>query len=79
MALYFVYSDDGMEWFDTAAEAKAIAQSIIDELRQEAWDEWPDEVESVCWGQVLQSADSFLVPASHPEADATDYRLKDNP
>ena len=77
---FFVFSDDGgFERCDTAKEARAAAQEIIDELRTEAGtDEWSMSVESVCWGVVMErSTEVKLEPVTYNE-ECADYVLKGN-
>lgn len=47
---YFVYSaDNGFETFSTAAEAEAVAEDIINQHREDAYEDgWDEDVESVC-------------------------------
>lgn len=55
---YFVYSPDaGFETFDTAAEAEAVAEDLISGYREDAYEDgWDEDVEGVCWGEVVQRA-----------------------
>lgn len=55
---YFVYSaDNGFETFSMASEAEAVAEDIISQYREDAYDDgWDDDVESVCWGEISQKA-----------------------
>ena len=47
--------DGGMQWHDTAEEAERAADDRLTIYRDEADSdgEWPDDVESICWGRVL--------------------------
>ena len=53
---FFSASNEGLDEHDTAEAAQNEAQSIIDMYREEAADEWPEEVDSVCWGVILGKA-----------------------
>lgn len=63
MSLYFVYSaDNGFETFATAAEAEAVAEDIINQYREDAYEDgWDEDVESVCWGKISQKAKIVLL------------------
>ena len=78
---YFVYSsDNGFSLFATAAEAKAMAEELIAEYREDAYDDgWSEDVESVCWGVVSQHAVSVsfgLHPDPASGSYSCDYALK---
>lgn len=53
---YFSYSEDGMEYHDTAVKAKAAAQEVIDFYLGDACDGWNEAVTQVCWGRVTEDA-----------------------
>lgn len=54
---FFAYSTEcGYEEFDTKEKAVDFATEEIDDFRGYACDGWSDEVESVCWGIVMQRA-----------------------
>lgn len=53
MNRYFVNTGDGVEYYDSLAEAETAAQNAIDGWRDCCDSEWPEEVESVCYGKVL--------------------------
>ncbi|NEG91051.1 hypothetical protein [Leclercia adecarboxylata] len=56
-ASYFSYgSEHNFEWHKTAAEAVEAAESAIDDYRGDACDGWSEEVDSVCWGIIMQSS-----------------------
>ena len=78
---YFVYSaDNGFEVFATAAQAEQVAEDIINQYREDAYEDgWDDDVESVCWGEV--SKFSAMAPRSPLKLDergvsGCDYALK---
>ncbi|HEJ7283073.1 TPA: hypothetical protein SMF87_004525 [Serratia marcescens] len=79
---YFAYSDDaGYEEFETAEEAKDRALAEIDLYREDAFDGWPDEIDSVCWGIIVQRAKGFDqqdIPTDDPNHtyQTCDYRLE---
>lgn len=55
MKMFFVYDpNDGIEFYETEERAKAEAEKYIESYRDEAQEGWADEVEGVCWGEVIQ-------------------------
>ena len=56
-AMYFSYgSEFSFECHKTAKEAIAAAEAAIDDYRGDACDGWSEEVESICWGVIIQQA-----------------------
>jgi hypothetical protein len=56
-ASYFSYgSEHSFEWHKTAEEAVEAAEAAIDDYRGDACDGWSEEVDSVCWGVIMQSS-----------------------
>ncbi|AWT17930.1 hypothetical protein ACLH2F_07270 [Klebsiella grimontii] len=56
-ASYFSYgSEHNFEWHKTAEEAVEAAEAAIDDYRGDACDGWSEEVDSVCWGIIMQSS-----------------------
>ncbi|MBV5079182.1 ead/Ea22-like family protein [Escherichia coli] len=56
-AMYFSYSSEfSFECHKTAEEAIAAAEAAIDDYRGDACDGWSEEVESICWGVIIQQA-----------------------
>ncbi|WFV29501.1 hypothetical protein NFJ26_22750 (plasmid) [Escherichia marmotae] len=56
-AMYFSYgSEFSFECHKTAEEAIAAAGAAIDDYRGDACDGWSEEVESICWGVIIQQA-----------------------
>lgn len=56
-ASYFSYgSEHNFEWHKTAAEAIEAAEAAIDDYRGDACDGWSEEVDSICWGIIMQSS-----------------------
>ncbi|HAH2033359.1 TPA: ead/Ea22-like family protein [Escherichia coli] len=54
-AMYFSYgSEFSFECHKTAEEAIAAAEAAIDDYRGDACDGWSEEVESICWGVIIQ-------------------------
>lgn len=54
---YFSYgSEHNFEWHKTAAEAIEAAEAAIDDYRGDACDGWSEEVDSICWGIIMQSS-----------------------
>lgn len=55
---YFAYdTDGGFTNHDTAERAQKEAQDAIEYFRESACDGWSDEVDSVCWGAIMQQAE----------------------
>ena len=60
---FFAYDNEtGFERFATEAKAKAAAQESIDAYREEAGEEWAEEVENICWGVVLGTTREVALP-----------------
>ncbi|HDD9437506.1 TPA: hypothetical protein PBQ57_002890 [Escherichia coli] len=56
-AMYFSYgSEFSFKCHKTAEEAIAAAEAAIDDYRGDASDGWSEEVESICWGVIIQQA-----------------------
>lgn len=56
-AMYFSYgSEFSFECHKTAEDAIAAAEAAIDDYRGDACDGWSEEVESICWGVIIQQA-----------------------
>lgn len=54
---YFSYgSEHNFEWHKTAEEAIESAEAAIDDYRGDACDGWNEEVDSICWGIIMQSS-----------------------
>ncbi|EFZ7862368.1 hypothetical protein A3614_001879 [Shigella flexneri] len=54
---YFSYgSEHNFEWHKTAEEAIESAEAAIDDYRSDACDGWSEEVDSICWGIIMQSS-----------------------
>lgn len=54
---YFTYgSEHNFEWHKTAEEAIESAEAAIDDYRGDACDGWSEEVDSICWGIIMQSS-----------------------
>ncbi|EKB3559627.1 TPA: hypothetical protein ACVS28_004688 [Escherichia coli] len=52
---YFSYgSEHNFEWHKTAEEAIESAEAAIDDYRGDACDGWSEEVDSICWGIIMQ-------------------------
>lgn len=55
---YFAYdTDGGFTNHETAERAQKEAQDAIEYFRESACDGWSDEVDSVCWGAIIQQAE----------------------
>ncbi|EOH0525680.1 hypothetical protein ACLMVZ_000265 [Klebsiella aerogenes] len=56
-ASYFSYgSEHNFEWHKTDKEAVEAAEAAIDDYRGDACDGWSEEVDSICWGIIMQSS-----------------------
>ncbi|QAR48334.1 hypothetical protein EQG67_07290 [Kosakonia cowanii] len=56
-ASYFSYgSEHYFEYHKTAEEAVEAAEAAIDDYRGDACDGWSEEVDSICWGVIMQSS-----------------------
>lgn len=56
-ASYFSYgSEHNFEWHKTAEEAVEAAEAAIDDYRGDACNGWSEEVDSICWGIIMQSS-----------------------
>lgn len=54
---YFSYgSEHNFEWHKSAKEAVEAAEAAIDDYRGDACDGWSEEVDSICWGVIMQSS-----------------------
>ncbi|HBQ2359448.1 TPA: hypothetical protein L7P01_003003 [Klebsiella pneumoniae] len=71
-ASYFSYgSEHNFEWHKTAKEAVEAAEAAIDDYRGEACDGWSEEVDSICWGIIIQSS-TKVGERPHNEDDRCD-------
>ena len=68
MMKYFTYSaDNGFSVFKTAEEAEALAENLLQEYREDSYEDgWSEDVESVCWGEILQYA-KMIRCGIHPD------------
>lgn len=69
MALFFVDTGDGVEYHNTAEEARQSAEDWIGEYR--TLPEWDEAVDRVCWGEVRQVATEV------PKGEYVEYCLED--
>lgn len=78
-ASFFTFDEGaGFDRHDTAEEAKRAAQEQIDFYRGEAADGWCGEVDSVCWGIILEQAKEVPAPCEDGrEVDEDGDRLVD--
>lgn len=76
---FFMYSDDsGFETYKTQEDAIKAAQEMIDVCREDAYDGWPEEVDTIRWGVVIQQATETDFKKPAPEngwAGSSDYKL----
>ncbi len=81
MKKYFAFDpDNGLEEFDTIEEAKARAQTIIDEYRDCCDPEWPDEVQFISVGMILHTVKRVDIPVEEHDGmsdNFCDYVLED--
>lgn len=75
---YFSFSDEcGFDRHDTEEAAKAAAKEMLDAIRQElGGDEWPMDIESVCWGVVVERATEHNQTIDDGGEKYCDYVLK---
>lgn len=69
---YFVDTGEGVEYYDTEAEAKKSAEDWIDEYRTNGDGEWDTAVERICWGVVRE----YACPMVHAVEGYVDYKLE---
>lgn len=74
MARFFAYDPGcGFQEYETGMEAHNAAKSAIDEYRNEAGMEWPEDVEHVCWGEIRgRSTATYSTDSNY-----VDYVLRD--
>ena len=81
--MFFSYDhEDGIEFHDTAEQAKARAESALDGDRDYADDGWTEEVIWICWGEVKQRVCETSRRKVEPEEgkdyeEEVDYGLRD--
>lgn len=64
---YFSYgTEHSFNWHQTAQEAKENAEAMIDDYRGDACDGWSEEVDSICWGIIIQTSTKV---DEHPRTD----------
>jgi len=65
MNKFFSYSPNGsgLGFHSTAEEARAAAESELDQERDLAGEGWSEEVGQICWGEVRQFAKESQTPA----------------
>jgi len=53
---YFSYdpNGDGFQTHETSEEAKKVAEDALENEREEAIEEWNEEVTEICWGEIKQ-------------------------
>ncbi len=77
MEKWFAYhSEEGFQRFETADEAREVAHAWLDAERDEAVDEWRDDVDEICWGEIHQQVEE-IVKQRRMDGDViiTDYEL----
>jgi len=72
---------DGPEFFDTAEEAKARAEEILEDYKERSSDGWDEEVEDLHWGEyVVREEATQTVCEPAPEGsqfdEIWDYELR---
>ena len=75
---YFSFSDEcGFDRHDTADAAKAAATEMLADIRRElGGEEWPMNVESICWGVVVERAAEHETTTGEDGEKYCDYVLK---
>lgn len=75
---FFAYSPDGgFDTYPDAASARKAALDDIDQYRDAADDEWPCQVEEVCWGKILENSTGIENGGWDHDGNATvDYELR---
>lgn len=64
---YFSYgTEHSFNWHQTAQEATENAEEMIDDYRGDACDGWSEEVDSICWGIIIQTSTKV---DEHPRTD----------
>ena len=80
MPKFFAFDDEtGFDIYDTAAEAKQAAQQSINEWRDACDPNWPEQVQNVCWGEIIEESTEEETGQVQSEAqggqDIVDYNL----
>ena len=76
MKLFFSYDENqGFRYHNTEEAAKSRAEGYLESYSEDASTEgWSDEVDSVCWGEVTQSATKVNVHSPDPEkGESTEF------
>ena len=78
--MYFSYSIEfGFATYKTEKEARESAENMLDDYRDDSQDGWSDDVESVCWGKIIEEAVQFFchkAPQGSQFDEICDYELK---
>ena len=83
--MFFSYDhEDGIEFHETAEEAKARAEKALDMDRDVAEDGWDDNVTDICWGEVkgrvVETMRHPTTPEDNTDCDEwVDYAMQDTP
>lgn len=83
--MFFSYDhEDGIEFHETAEEAKARAEKALDMDRDEAAEGWSEEVTQICWGEVrgrvVETERRPVTPEDNLDCDeVVDYAMQDTP
>jgi hypothetical protein len=83
--MFFSYDhEDGIEFHETAEEAKARAEKALDMDRDFAEDGWDDNVTDICWGEVKGRVVETMRRPTTPEDNTdceewVDYAMQDTP
>lgn len=83
--MFFSYDhEDGIEFHETAEEAKARAEKALDMDRDVAEDGWDDNVTDICWGEVKGRVVETMRRPTTPEDNTdceewVDYAMQDTP
>jgi hypothetical protein len=69
---FFVDTGAGIEYCETQSQAIALAEQAIEHWREQCDPEWPDEVDSVCWGEVKGES----VPVALQDGECFDWVMR---
>lgn len=68
----------GFELHDTDEQARKYAESAIEYYRSNASEEWPEEIDHVCWGEIRQrTAEINTTAETGQDFETCDYQLAD--
>jgi len=69
--MYFCYDhEDGVSFHDTPEKAEAAAQDALDGDQDLASDGWHEEVETICWGRIIEQVQETK---RYPAPEGSDF------